>query len=432
MSPAESLTESAPLKWKPVIAWALYDWANSAFATSVLAGFIQAFYGTFWHPGVSAERSTAELNFVNAFTGILVALMAPVLGAIADRGGAKKGLLFAFLVFGVVGTGLLAIPGQGQYVLALTFFGIGAIGFAGANVFYDSLLVDVAPRGKLDFVSSFGFALGYLGGGLLFLVNVIMVSKPELFDLPDKTTAVRVAFLTVAVWWALFSVFLFVFVKERKLSERPSFSVLARDGFRQVARTFAELKRYRTAFVFLLAYVFYIDGVNTVIRTAVKFGSDIGFETADLMKALLLVQFVGFPAAIVFGWIGQRIGPRRGILIGVGAYACITLLASQMNSLREFYALAFSIACFQGGVQALSRSYFASQIPGEKAGEFFGFYNMVGKFTAIIGLTLMAVVGLVWESVRVGLASVTLLFIVGGAILLTLREKPAPQSPDVV
>ncbi len=414
-----------------MISWALYDWANSAFATVVLAGFIQTFYGSFWRTGaeISAERSTAELNFVNVFTGILVALMAPVLGAIADRGGAKKGMLFAFLVFGVAGTALLAVPGQGQYVLALTFFGIAAVGFAGANVFYDSLLVDVAPRERFDFVSSFGYALGYLGGGLLFLANVIMVSKPELFGLSGPEAAVRVSFVTVALWWAGFSVFLFVVVKEEKPVSRPPLGTMARDGLRQVRHTFAELRRYRTAFVFLIAYVFYIDGVNTVIKTAVKFGDDVGFETADLMQALLLVQFIGFPAAIVFGWIGQRIGPRRGILIGVAAYACITLVASRMETIGEFYALAVSIACFQGGIQALSRSYFAANIPEEKAGEFFGFYNMVGKFTAIIGLSLMAVVGLAWKDVRVGMASVSLLFVVGGAILLTIRDEPAPQSP---
>jgi len=408
---------------KQVLSWAFYDWANSAFATTIMAGFIQAFYGKFWHPGATADQSTFELQMTNAATGILVALAAPLMGAIADRGGAKKKLLFLFTAFGVVGSALLAMPGQGQYALALLFYGIGAIGFSGANIFYDSLLVDVAPEDKLDSVSSLGYAMGYLGGGVLFAINAFMVNSPGTFGIPDQTAAVRIAFASVAVWWAVFSAFLFMNVREKPATSTDSFATLARQGFGEVAKTFRALRLHRAALVFVCGYVFYIDGVNTVIKVAVQFGSSLGFGTGDLMKALLLVQFVAFPAALAFGWLGGRIGARRGILVGIVAYAFITILGSRMTQASHFYMLAVAVGLFQGGIQALSRSYFASLIPAEKAGEFFGFYNMVGKFTAIMGVTLTAVVSKTTGNVRWGMASIAVLFFVGGAILLMMKDE---------
>lgn len=407
---------------KRIFAWALYDWANSAFATTVLAGFFPILFKEYWNAGVSAIDSTHRLGNLTAFASLIVAIMAPILGAIADRAGMRKRFLMMFTALGVVMTGALWWVEQGHWLAAAAVFAFAQIGFAGGLAFYDSLLIGVARRDKFDFVSGYGYALGYLGGGVLFAMNVWMVLDPARFGFADGTHAARFAFLTVAGWWTLFAIPLFLFVPEPGDAPALRFGPAVRAGFAQLKATLHRIRSLRAVWVFLLAYWFYIDGVDTIIRMAVDYGLSIGFKSTDLIAALLIVQFVGFPAAVAFGYLGERIGPKRGIFIALAVYACITLGATMMHHVREFYVMAAIIGLVQGGVQALSRSYYARLIPPGESGEFFGFYNMLGKFAAVIGPAMMGLVTLWFGNPRIGILSILVLFIIGGVLLYFVEE----------
>jgi UMF1 family MFS transporter len=405
------------LKNKPIFAWALYDWANSAFATTVMAGFFPVFFQKFWSTGVASTETTSRLGYANAAAGFVIALLAPVLGAIGDRGGRRKQFLMAWTLLGVGATFSLYFVGQGQWFPAALLFVLATMGFNGGIVFNDSLLLDVAKPADLDRVSAFGYALGYLGGGLLFLINVLMVSKPAWFGLADGAEAVRVSFITVAVWWLVFTIPLMRLVQEEQRGPHLGFGDAIRVGFRELGATVAHVRQYRTIVLFLLAYWFYIDGVNTIIKMAVNYGTSLGLDTNKLLIALLVTQFVGFPAALFFGYLGDRIGPKRGILIGLVVYVGITVYAYFLDSEREFFALAVTVGLVQGGVQSLSRSLFGRLVPESKNAEFFGFYNMMGKFATVLGPALIAVVAHVTHNERSSILSLVLLFVVGGVML---------------
>lgn len=408
-------------KNRQVLGWALYDWANSAFATTVLAGFFPILFKEYWNAGVDAATSTARLGDASSLASLIVAILAPILGAIADRAGRRKAGLFAFTALGVVMTGALGMVEKGNWQLASLCFVLAQIGFAGGLGFYDSLLVGVAPPADYERVSSLGYGLGYLGGGLLFALNVAMVLLPVTFGFADGSAAARFAFFTVAVWWAMFALPLFFWVPESRSAPAPGVFAAIGDGLRELGQTLIHITRARHIALFLLAYWFYIDGVDTFIRMAVDYGLSLGFKSGDLITALLIVQFVSFPAALGFGWLGQRIGPKAAIYLGLAIYAGVTVWATQMETVRQFYLLAIFIALVQGGVQALSRAYYARLIPPDKAGEFFGFYNMLGKFAAVIGPWLMGIVTLTSGDVRIGLLSILLLFGVGGGLLFFVR-----------
>jgi UMF1 family MFS transporter len=337
---------------KRALPWAVYDWANSAFATTVMAGFVPLFNKAFWSAGAAETVSTFRLSLANSIAGILVALMAPILGAIADRGGARKRFLLCFAMLGVSMTVGLHFARQGQWALALTLYAVASIGFSGGNVFYDSLLVTVADRERLDLASALGYGLGYVGGGLLFTLNVFMVNRPEVFGFADATEAVRWSFLTVAIWWGVFTVPLLLFVREPRLENRSA-DVLAtiRSGFAQLRETFREIRRLKMVFTFLLGYWLYIDGVDTVIRMAVDYGAALDLPGDSLIKALLVTQFVGFPAAIAFGKIGEKIGAKTGILAGLAVYVGVCVFGYFMSTATHFYALAITVGLVQGGVQ---------------------------------------------------------------------------------
>jgi UMF1 family MFS transporter len=409
------------LKNRPVFSWALYDWANSAFATTVMAGFFPVFFQKFWSTDVTPIETTSRLGYANAIAGLAIALLAPVLGAIGDRGGRRKQFLLAWTLLGVGATGGLYFVGQGEWFAAAVLFVLGTMGFNGGVVFNDSLLLDVAAPGELDRVSAFGYSLGYLGGGLLFLINVMMVSKPAWFGLADATQAVQVSFLTVAVWWLLFTIPLMRGVRERQRGPHLSFATATKVGFRELGATIAHVRQYKTIAMFLVAYWFYIDGVNTIIKMAVNYGVSLGLDTNSLLGALLVTQFVGFPAALFFGYLGDRIGAKRGILIGLAVYAGITVYAYFLDSVAEFFALAVTVGLVQGGVQSLSRSLFGRLVPEGKNAEFFGFYNMMGKFATVLGPLLIAVVAAVTNNERASIISLVLLFVVGGGLLLRVR-----------
>ncbi|CAN5119470.1 MFS transporter [soil metagenome] len=402
---------------KPVVSWALYDWANSAFATTVIAGFFPVFFKGYWSADTEATITTFRLGVANGIASLVIALFAPVIGAIADRGSARKKFLFTFTALGIVMTSGLYFVAAGAWPVAAALFVFASMGFAGANIFYDSLLVDVARRDKYDLVSAYGFSLGYLGGALLFLVNALMTIYPHRFGLADQAQAVRIAFLSVAGWWLVFSLPLLFFVHEGRPPEAPGPTRAVRDGLAQLAATFREARGLRDVFLFLLAYWLYIDGVNTVIKMAVDYGLSLGFPVNSLLIALLVTNVVGFPAALVFGWLGERFGTRRGILVAIGIYIAVTIWAVFLSSVTEFYAMAVAIGLVQGGVQSLSRSLFARLIPEDKSAEFFGFYNMVGKFAAVLGPFLVAGFAYTTGSSRAAIFSIVILFVAGGWLL---------------
>ena len=408
---------------RQVMSWALYDWANSAFATTVLAGFFPLFFKKYWSAGSDVTVSTFQLGVANAAASLVVALLAPILGAIADRSGARKRYLLLFAGMGVVMTGSLALVGAGQWPIAVGIYLFALIGFSGSNLFYDALILDAAPHGRIDRVSTFGFALGYLGGGVLFSFNVALTLWPETFGLADATAAVKVSFVSVAIWWALFSLPLLFFFREIPLADRVGGWAAVRSGFSQLAGTFRALRHMRVVFVFLLAYWLYIDGVHTVIRMAIDYGLAIGLDANDLIVALLLTQFVGFPAAVAFGRLGERIGTKTAILMGLLVYVFVCIWGYTMRESWEFYVLAGLIGLVQGGVQALSRALYARLIPANKAGEFFGFYNMLGKFAAILGPLIMGVVSVATGDPRLSILAIIVLFVAGGGLLLAVNER---------
>lgn len=397
--------------------WAFYDWANSAFATTVMAGFFPLFFKAFWADPANPAQSTFILGWANSIASLMVAAAAPLLGAVADQGSSKKKFLAFFAALGAAATGGLWFVGQGQWLCAAALFVAATVGFMASNIFYDSLLPAVAPEGKLVSISSLGFALGYCGGGLLFAANVLMFLRPDLFGIPNASIAVRLSFLIVALWWALFTLPLLSFVREPRFHEAASFGKSLRLGWRQLKGTLKELRRLKVVGTFLLAYWLYIDGVDTIVRMAVDYGMAIGFPAQTLIIALLLVQFVAFPAALGYGALANRIGEKLAIQIAIGGYGLITLLAYFMREHWHFYLLAVLVGLFQGGVQAVSRSLYAGIIPKEKAAEFFGFYNMLGKFAAVIGPAMVGSITLLTGNPRLGILSVIILFVLGGALL---------------
>lgn len=412
------------LRRKPVVAWAFYDWANSAFATTIMAGFFPVFYSAI-SQDLSTEDSQFWFNVTLAAASVVIAVSAPILGAVGDRGGARKKFLAFFAGLGILMTAALAWVHAGHWGMGLVLYGLGTVGFSGANVFYDSMLVDVAEEEELDLVSALGYSAGYIGGGLLFALNVLMVQKPEWFGFESAGTAVKASFLSVAVWWGLFSVPLMMFVEETPTANRAPRLQALREGLQQLSQTLKEIRNFKVLVLFLFAYWIYIDGVNTVIKTAVFFGDRVlGLEQAALITALLVTQFVAFPAALAFGALGQRIGPKPAILMGLGVYLAALVYAWRfLQDAGDFYVLAVAIGLVQGGVQSLSRSLYARLVPVSKTAEFFGFFNMVGKFATIFGPLMIAFTPMVIPGAgdRDGILSLTLLFLLGGFLLSRVR-----------
>jgi UMF1 family MFS transporter len=408
---------------KKTLAWALYDWANSAFATSVMAGFFPVFFKQFWSVGQEVKLSTLYLGVANSTASVIIALLAPLLGAIADKGSSKKKFLLFFAMMGIVMTGSLYFVKGGSWGIAAALYIVAAVGFTGGNIFYDSLIVDVAEEKKMDFVSSLGFSFGYLGGGVLFSLNVAMTLMPQKFGLSDASEAVRLAFVMVAIWWGVFSIPIFLFVGEPRGVEGRKGLGAVTAGFRQLQSTFRQIRKLKFVFLFLVGYWLYIDGVDTIIRMAVDYGMSLGFDYKSLIKALLVTQFIGFPAAIAFGKIGERLGTKMGIYIGISVYVAVTVWSFYMRREMEFYVLAAAIGLVQGGVQALSRSLYARLIPRKSAAEFFGFYNMLGRFAAVVGPILMGWVGVMSGSPRYAIFPILGLFISGALILHFVDEE---------
>lgn len=408
---------------KDAISWALYDWANSAFATTVMAGFFPIFYKSYWASDLSNLESTAMVGYANSLSGLIVVLLAPILGAYADIGTKRKKLLLLFASLGILCTASFYFIPQGEWMLAALLYAIAAVGFSGGNVFYDSLIVSVSDNENRNRVSALGYSFGYLGGGLLFLINVIMFLNPQLFGIESQSNAVLLSFFMVAVWWAFFSVPLLRNVKEQDSErENPRFFQALKQSFNEVYQTLSEVRKYKNVAIFLLAYWFYMDGIDTIVRMATAYGTDIGLEASSMITALILTQFVGFPSTLIFGYFADRLGFKKILTIGILIYILISIFASRITTAAEFYAMAIVVGLVMGGVQAVSRAYFSSIIPKDKEAQFFGFYNLVGKSAVVAGPALLAWISMIFNTPRAGILGLLVLFI-PGLILLWMIPK---------
>jgi UMF1 family MFS transporter len=411
-------------------AWAMYDWANSAMMTIVVTAVFPIYYSRVAAAPLAPADATLRFTQATTIALAIVALLSPLLGALADFGAIKKRMLGLFMAVGVTATALLFLVQQGDWVLALVLFGLANIGVNGSYVFYDSLLPHITRDDEIDRVSSAGYALGYLGGGIMLALALACILKPALFGLPSgegltaaqQTLPSRLAFLATAVWWTVFSIPLFRRVPEPSLTREPDEplapGLLVRAAFSRLGETLRELRGYRNAFVLLLASLIYSDGINTIIRMATVYGTELGIRQNAQIAAIVLVQFVGIPFAFLFGALASRIGAKRAILIGLAVYAGISILGYFMRTELHFFALAFMVGTVQGGTQALSRSLFASMIPRHKSGEFFGFYAVFERFGAILGPLLFGLVLSATGSSRNGILSIISFFVVGAGLLM--------------
>ena len=405
--------------WK----WAFYDWANSGFATTVMAGFFPIFFNSFWAGDLEAAQSTFVIGSVNSLIGLLLAISAPILGAIADAGKTKKRFLFIFAALGILATGYLFFIPESSWKLAVIFYGLGVIGFSGGNIFYDALIVSVSCPNERNRTSSLGFSLGYLGGGLLFLLNVAMYLYPQWFGLSGPADAVLWSFLSVAIWWFIFSMPLLLYVKETSdLVEKENNNIVS-TAFTNLLSTAKSVRNYKKVVIFLLAYFLYMDGVDTIIRMATSYGSDIGLSASSMISALLLTQFVGFPATLVFGFYADKFGYKESLTFAIIVYIGVVLFSSQMDTATEFFIVAGIIGLVQGGVQAISRSYFSNLIPQDKAAEFFGFYNFIGKSSVFLGPFMVSGIALLTGSPSIGILSLLILFIPGLILLWKVPDN---------
>jgi len=411
----------------PATAWALYDWANSAFATVVMAGFFPLFFKQYWAGSLPSPESTFWLGLTMTLASLVLILMAPILGGLADALGWRKRILLQFTLLGAGATAALWLLPSGAWIGALLLYGVASLAFMASNIAYDALLPAVTEPDQLGRVSSRGFALGYLGGGLLFALCVGMTLRPGWFGLADAAQAVSLSFLLTGLWWLLFSLPLLQRVEEPGRGHQATLRDAMRAGLGQWRASWHHLRAEPRALIFLIAYWLYIDGVGTIIRMAVDYGLAIGLPADGLILALLIVQFIGFPATLLYGRLAERIGMVRAIFAGLAAYVLIVLWATRMDSALEFYLLAVGVGLVQGGVQAQSRAYFAHLTPPGREGEFFAFYNMLGKFAALFGPILVGALTLIGNDHRMGMLAVLPLF-VGGAWLLWRAERLSPPS----
>jgi UMF1 family MFS transporter len=407
---------------KKVFSWAIYDWANSAFALSIMAVLYPLFLGSYWSAGATGSSVTARLAWITAAANAVVSILAPIFGTIADAGGYRKRFLIILAIIGAAMTASLALVGEGNWPWALWLYMLASIGFYSSTVFYDSLLIDVTTPRYYDFVSSLGFSLGYLGGASLLALNVWMLSSPQTFGLASATEAMKFSFVSVGVWWALFLTPLIKWVPEHKRELSVTGNVI-RAAYRELRSTILHVRKYRNIVVFLAAYWLYIGGVFTVIFMAVNFGQRLGFGQQDLLKALMITNFVGFPATFIYGYLGHRFGPKLGLYLALAVYISVSSWAGFMTEVHEFYVLAIIIGCVQGGVQGLSRSLYASLIPAESPGECFGFYNMGTKASHVLGPVLVGIAAMISDEPKFMLLALLPLFIVGAILLSTVRSR---------
>lgn len=404
-------------------AWAYYDWANSAYTLIVMTVIFPLYFkGIATELGIKAHESTAMIGFANSAATFIVAILAPFLGTLADYYGYKKRMFLIFLGLGVTFTFALGIiPGHLIYTV-LSFYVITAVGFAGANIFYDSFLVDITVDEKMDKLSTFGYAVGYIGSTIPFIIIMAIMMLAESGKLPfGVSRAVQIAFMLTAMWWFVFSIPMIRQVKQIHGIPREKNPFV--NSLKRLWSTIKDIKSYKPAFMFLGAYFFYIDGVDTIIKMATSFGSDIGVSEVNLLVILLVTQFVAFPSALIYGRLADRFNAKTMIMVSIFAYIGITAFATVMSTTLHFWIVAMVVGMFQGGIQAISRSYFAKLIPKHKSNEFFGLFNIFGKFAAIMGPAMIGFVTLYTKSTSKAALSIMALFIIGGIILSRVKVE---------
>jgi len=415
-----SWRERLGLHRRELRAWAYYDVANSAWMTTILQLFPIAFFYPFAAKGLAGDVARSRFAFGTALAIVVVGLLGPWLGALADYKGNKKAFMGGFLALGAVLTAALYLVREGQWVLALALFAVANVAITSTLAFYNALLPGIAGPEEVDRVSTAGFALGYLGGGALFALNGWMVASPASFGLADAYQAFRVSSVMVAAWWVFFSIPLFRSVPEPAPRLDPGEEAgqsAGRVALRRLVETFRELRGYKDAAWLLLAFLVYNDAVNTIIRMGTTFGDEIGLPLAQVFLAVLMIQFVGIPFSFAFGLLADRIGAKRSIYLALGVYVGITVLAYWLHTIGQFYAFAFAVAMVMGGIQALSRSLFAVLIPKHKAGEMFGFFGIFDRFGGVIGSSLFGVMEWLVGSSRPAILSLVGLFAVGTILL---------------
>jgi UMF1 family MFS transporter len=410
---------------KIINSWCMYDWANSSFATTIMAALFPPFYRSLvTNAGLAGNDATAYWGYTTSVALIIIAIIAPVLGAMADHAGSKKRFAGFFTILGVMATAAFVFIGTDTWVLGSILYILGNMGFAGANIFYESLLPYIAQKNDIDQVSTKGYALGYVGGGILLIINALWIMKYKMFGMPDIAFAVRASFFSVAVWWAIFSIPFFRYVPEPPISKKVKSSAnIIKVGFSRLALTFKEIKRYRQLLIFLIAFWMYNDGINTIIKMATAYGDEIGIKVTDMTIALIITQFVGIPCSFFFGKLARKIGTKRSILLSLSVYLLISISGYFMKTATHFFVLAFMVGTVQGGSQALSRSLFGIMVPKHKAAEFFGFFSTSSKFAGIAGPLVFGLVSQITGQSRLSILSLVLFFIIGGGILLRVNVE---------
>ena len=408
---------------RAVLSWAMYDWANSAFATVVIAGVFPILYRDYWAASLADDKITLGLALSNSSASVLLIVVALLLGPVADKSNRRKRFLLFSAAAGAFATALLSAVPAGDHLAVLLVYLAAVFFFMLANVFYDSLLLHMDCDNDYDSVSSLGYALGYLGGGLLYAAVAFLIVNAERFGFSGTHAAMKTGFLASAVWWILFSIPLLLYVREISHSRERREALTGR-----LSDTVRLLKQHPHAAWFLLAYWLYIDGVDTIIRMAVNYGQTLGFSAIHLMMALLMVQFVGFPATLLYGKMARHIGAKNSVLLGIAVYILVCIFAALLESIVGFFVLAFVIGLVQGGIQAESRSLFASLTPAQHAARFFGIYNFFGRFAVILGPILLSLTGSLSGNIRWGMLSLIVLFIAGGWLLCRLPIGQAGSS----
>lgn len=403
---------------KQIKAWVWYDWANSAFATTILAAVMPIYFVS-----EAIGGTDAGWGFTQSAAAFVIALLSPLLGAIADHSGSKLIFLRWFAFLGAAASILLIIPGEGDVLLASILVIIGMIGFGAGNTFYDAILNDIVSPVNRDIVSARGFSMGYLGGGILLALNLVIIQKPELVGLADSAAGSRVSFISVGVWWLLFSIPIFRHIKEKKAAAVQTIGEKVREGARRLRVTFSQIRQYPDLWKFMVAYWFFFDGVNTVIVMATSYGATIGIETEALITALLITQFIGFPATALFGKLAVKFGPKRMLYSSQGIYVIIVILGFFMTNALHFYILAALVGLVQGGSQATARSIYSRLIPAGRAAEFNGFLSFTSRFFSFGGPLVFALVKVFTDSSRFAILAVAFFFIMGMILLSFVDTK---------
>lgn len=405
--------------------WIFYDWANSAFSAIVAAIILPVFFKTIAEgSGVTAVDATAYWGYATSLGTLICAVLAPFLGTLGDFGGMKKKLFTAFMLLGVVSTFLLALTDSWQGLLL--FYVLGTLGFSGSCIYYDSFLLDVTDVSRMDRVSSVGYGLGYIGGSTIPLViSLVLIQFGSGFGVPTMI-ATKFSFVLTAVWWLVFTIPMLRNVQQKHAIE-PERNMFAHT-LRNMKKTLSLIVRNKSLFFFVIAYFFYIDGVGTIIHMATVFGSSCGLDSMDLMVVLLVVQIVAFPFAILYGRLADRFGSRRMILFGIATYIVVCMLGFNLKEMKDFLLLAVLVGTAQGGIQALSRSFYGKLVPAEHASEYFGFFDVFGKFSAVIGPALFGVVAQLTGVTNYGALAVMFMFILGGAIFMFLVPRNAEKA----